>query len=355
MIDCMLNDKTLDYNIDKNNNKLVFIKTLSEKEIKNADNNPINLSENTAYALKKGVYNWDNFTYIPTTVLHDFFGKTNIENDDNINIIFGIYIDLIKSKGISVNLLNKCFLSNRLDELIHKKFTYHTSGYYDLFKKNNLVIGKTFYGISNYDYFEINNDDYCSFCQIKGQYTKEYYFGTGCGTDCFYCYNKVCKKCAYFDEDILSCIHFNCFSNTESDINTINSNNNLIKNINSKISNCISYDNKRFKIKGNVKSTDIIELLKIQNTKCYICNEYVLLTGYQPHCSYQFSIDRIDNSLPHNRENILISCYYCNCRNHPSYLDNHKICQNRCHTIPKYNIINRNKVNVEIINNLRLK
>ncbi len=97
-------------------------------------------------------------------------------------------------------------------------------------------------------------------------------------------------------------------------------------NINKKIQNCIQNDNKNLKIKGNITYEYINELLQTQNYECYICNETVLTMGYKPYCCNQFSIDRIDNEKPHNKDNVKISCYFCNCKNHYLYEKKEKLC-----------------------------
>jgi len=51
---------------------------------------------------------------------------------------------------------------------------------------------------------------------------------------------------------------------------------------------------------------------------------------YKPYCCYQFSIDRINNTLPHNN-NILIICYYCNYKHHKQFTQLHKKCNAECH------------------------
>jgi hypothetical protein len=81
---------------------------------------------------------------------------------------------------------------------------------------------------------------------------------------------------------------------------------------------------------GNITYEDIVKLLKIQEYKCYICSDIVLTYSYVPYCSYKFSIDRLDNNKPHDQNNIKISCYFCNCKEHISF--NKKIKQ-KCNDI----------------------
>lgn len=97
-----------------------------------------------------------------------------------------------------------------------------------------------------------------------------------------------------------------------------------------KISNLKYLDMKKFNIKGNLEINDILDLLKNQDGKCYVCNEKVIINS-NDFCCYQYSIDRIDNCNPHDSDNILISCYYCNCRIHKDFGQKDKICNSGCH------------------------
>lgn len=79
---------------------------------------------------------------ISTTVLIDYYGLNNINNDNNFNIIMGVYSDTIRFFGKDgIHLLHKCYLTNRLDEFINKWYSYKKSGYYKSFENNK--IGKT--------------------------------------------------------------------------------------------------------------------------------------------------------------------------------------------------------------------
>lgn len=97
-------------------------------------------------------------------------------------------------------------------------------------------------------------------------------------------------------------------------------------NIKKKIDNCIRTDNINFKIKGDITYEYIYELLQIQKYKCHICYEVILTENYKPYCCNQFSIDRVDNNLPHNKNNVKISCYFCNCKNYYLYDKKEKKC-----------------------------
>lgn len=87
------------------------------------------------------------------------------------------------------------------------------------------------------------------------------------------------------------------------------------KNIKKIINNCKLSDRKYWKKRktlkiGSITYEYIIELLKMQNYKCHKCNDKILTHSYIPYCSYKFSIDRIDNSKPHDKNNMKISCFF---------------------------------------------
>lgn len=77
-------------------------------------------------------------------VVHDYFGLDN-DTDENILIVYSLYEGLIRQQGITRSIIENCFLTNRLDELIHKKYMHHSSEYYKEFCRKNIKIGITFY------------------------------------------------------------------------------------------------------------------------------------------------------------------------------------------------------------------
>ena len=109
----------------------------------------------------------------------------------------------------------------------------------------------------------------------------------------------------------------------------------------------------KFGREGSASIEDISQLLNKQKFTCYVCDEMIITSKWKPFCCYQFSVDRINNNLPHDRNNVLISCYYCNCRHHFEFNQKNKICNAGCHTQQK-NIISRTFVDINKINNLLL-
>jgi len=92
------------------------------------------------------------------------------------------------------------------------------------------------------------------------------------------------------------------------------------------------FDKKRFKRHGTVQYEDVLELIKRQEGKCYVCQDPVVISNWKPRCLYQFSLDRIDESKPHDSDNVLLSCYFCNCVHHARADSENKVCINGCHT-----------------------
>jgi len=307
---------------------------------------------------------------IGCAILLDYFGIDTskilvIDVQDKINILYGIYEGLIKFKGCDEFLLDKCLKFNKLDELINIKYKSCKSGYYQNLISNKISIGNTYKSLFNidgdlidknnviiYKKFIILDDDYCPNCNTDGFITKKNAISyQGCVPDCKKCCILICKNCSYTDNDeepyTKTC--YNCL-----DIDKTSSGN-LKTNILKKIFNHKKYDLKRFDIEGNIDYNYITKLINKQDKKCYICKETVLIIDWKPYCCYQFSIDRIDNNMPHDKNNVLISCYYCNCRDYPKFDQHNKKCNQNCHTDYKElrhkKHISKVEIN-EIINNI---
>ena len=289
---------------------------------------------------------------IALAILLNYFGIDTsqiliINVQHKINILYRIYEGLIKYKYCNEYLLDKCLKFNRLDELIKEKYKFNKSEYYNDLIENSIYIGKTFAFYKNntngdlidnenniiYNNFKIFNDDHCPSCNCNGFITKNLSVSCiGIVPDCKKCYIPICINCAYIDDENepWSRICSICCQNKYNPTKSLNTN------ILHKIKNHKFYDFNRFGIEGNIDKEYIVELLKKQNNKCYICQEEVLINNWNPYCCYQFSIDRIKNNEPHNKNNVLISCYYCNCRHHPKFNQHNKICNRGCHMEKKF-------------------
>jgi hypothetical protein len=107
-----------------------------------------------------------------------------------------------------------------------------------------------------------------------------------------------------------------------------------------------------------VSIEDVKNLLIKQDNKCYVCHDTVITKKWYPYCSYQFTLDRINNNLPHNKNNVLICCNYCNSFSHlsdkVSDVSCSKMCIKGCHTIKRNILRTRYDVPMKEIINLLL-
>jgi hypothetical protein len=100
--------------------------------------------------------------------------------------------------------------------------------------------------------------------------------------------------------------------------NTVNVNksdiNILEKEINKKLSSYKSQDkkNNKFDEINIINYENIIEKLLSCKQKCYYCNVNMLLLYDDYRCENQWTLDRIDNDIGHNTNNVVISCLKCN-------------------------------------------
>ena len=51
-----------------------------------------------------------------------------------------------------------------------------------------------------------------------------------------------------------------------------------------------------------------------QDGRCACCDCPLLLQGFTPRHPQAFSIDRLDDSRGHARDNVRLACYNCQCR-----------------------------------------
>ena len=61
-----------------------------------------------------------------------------------------------------------------------------------------------------------------------------------------------------------------------------------------------------------IKLDECVDKLVLSKMKCYYCMEDMLLIYENVRESKQWTLDRIDNSIGHNTENVVISCLSCN-------------------------------------------
>jgi hypothetical protein len=84
--------------------------------------------------------------------------------------------------------------------------------------------------------------------------------------------------------------------------------------IKTKINNYKSQDIKKNIYDENhfIKYEILIEKIKETNLTCYYCNEHIFILYEIVRENKQWTIDRINNDIGHNEDNIVISCLECN-------------------------------------------
>jgi hypothetical protein len=105
------------------------------------------------------------------------------------------------------------------------------------------------------------------------------------------------------------------------DISNINC---LIKGqIESKIRGYKSQDNLKKKFCGDefIDYDFVIEMLKKCDLKCFYCKKEVLLLYENVREPRQWSVERIDNDIGHNKGNVEIACLNCNLRRRTMYFE----------------------------------
>ena len=65
-------------------------------------------------------------------------------------------------------------------------------------------------------------------------------------------------------------------------------------------------------VKDFVSFKEVIELLNVSNMKCHYCACETYLLYEIVRENKQWSLDRINNNIGHNRNNLLIACLECN-------------------------------------------
>ncbi len=251
------------------------------------------MEERTADLLVESIIR-DTFPEIPARVLADFWGK-NITDEEDMRIIYEAYKDLYLYFGVNGTILHEHFLDNELDDLIHRRnINLISAEYYKKFVEKNIVIGPT--------------------CSIPSS----------------------------------SYAELPPFEIPETDLKE------LRKKISKKLSGFRSADMRDFGRKGNLTIDDVVELIKKQRGKCYVCCEDVIISNWVRYCCYQLSMHCINHGKPHDRDNVLISCFYCISRMNSGADDQKKVCVEGCHVEPK-NLILEPLVSRTKINRLLLK
>ena len=146
----------------------------------------------------------------------DYFGNARAEKD--IVTVLGIYQGLVKMKGVKAPLLANCFLSNRLNELVHAKYKHGQSGYYKMFCQSKIDL-KTKTGLEplpKRDWLPIYDDDHCPNCDTKGYISLKFKDGL---IDCSKCFNMMCKHCVQENSSRCKTCHARPVTESDDDSN----------------------------------------------------------------------------------------------------------------------------------------
>jgi len=173
-----------------------------------------------------------------------------------------------------------------------------------------------------------NLDDFCRGCYRRGYLENK-------EENCEVCECPTCSECSYDHPEFGHIFYIHPLISTKQ---YTWYRGNLERNIEDKIEAHKVYDAKRFEREGDIDVEYILERLEKQNGRCYICKDFVLTANWAPKCEYQFSIDRINSDLPHDKENVAITCKYCNCRMamlNNYGVDSFKVCKSGCHIIKR--------------------
>ncbi len=73
-------------------------------------------------------------------------------------------------------------------------------------------------------------------------------------------------------------------------------------------------EKKKYDPMAFVQESDVLELFKSTNLLCYYCQDPTLVLYEYVRDPKQWSLERLDNSMGHNTNNVVLSCLRCNLR-----------------------------------------
>jgi len=91
--------------------------------------------------------------------------------------------------------------------------------------------------------------------------------------------------------------------------------NTITKELKKKLSSYLAQDKKKKRAYDKGKYINLEELLPLlvaSKLRCYYCKHSVMLLYNDVREPNQWTLDRIDNSKPHNTDNVVIACLKCN-------------------------------------------
>jgi hypothetical protein len=142
--------------------------------------------------------------YLNQPIITDYFGQ--VKSNEEVEITYDVYKDLIIRKGVDADILHNCLLTNRLNELVNLKNLYSPSDAYRRFIQHGIDLTPHFMmNLMEQDYhIEILSDDYCINCNRRGFYSEQ----NAMPEKCIYCLKNYCCYCdANEDENIcIKCV-----------------------------------------------------------------------------------------------------------------------------------------------------
>jgi hypothetical protein len=111
----------------------------------------------------------------------------------------------------------------------------------------------------------------------------------------------------------------------------------LKEKISQKLRSARKFDKKHGHICASINVREVLQLLILQDEKCFFCDCDMLLYDYSRHPD-SFTCDRLNNSIGHCRENIVMSCFHCNVsKKSDNYNFNIIRCDEKRETLKEYN------------------
>ncbi len=252
-----------------------------------------------AFALVSAAYNED-FTMMDMAALTDY-GFLGLSDEDKREL-FQVYADMINHYGINEIVLSRHQYANKLDDLMDtfRVKTNHKSAAY-LYEKG-LRIGRR------------RQPKLCSACEEYLDQLVVFDFGQP------YAQLRDSTILAWDDASSCEAEEFRKFK----------------KCLLSKIHGHRYSDRTKLLPTGDITVETAMRLVEKQGQNCFICGDFMLVSNFDAYCYYQFTLDRIDNSHPHNTDNCFVTCYYCNCREwwvkNNGDTDKKKVCACCAHT-----------------------
>lgn len=140
------------------------------------------------------------------TLFNAIYGKEDISNGaiadyiGNCNVDLGIKLwsGLIKNKGVTKELAENCFKTNRIDLLVKAKNKYKPSTYFNDYLNSKSKLGGVFMqtrSVRSPEQLPIYDDNHCPSCNCAN-----YNENIISPPDCPGCYKIICKECGIYNK-----------------------------------------------------------------------------------------------------------------------------------------------------------